>query len=145
MITQHNPDWNLIKNKARTMTDEALEYSRNDALEASRMAQQLEQAGFRVLKSSGFYLDEATIYASELQRRKQNADTELDGTPYIVLSDDDTYDGIDFAHVYLLTEAGSDTLTDSGGAKYLKAKHIVRKVPVADLLEAWLRAQGGAQ
>lgn len=145
MITQHNPDWNLINNKARNMTDEALEYSRNDALEASRMAQQLEQAGFRVLKSSGFYLDEATIYAGELQRRKEHADTELDGIPYIVLSDGDTYDGIDFAHVYLLTEAGSDTLTDSGGAKYLKANDIVRKVPVADLLDAWLRAQGGAQ
>ena len=66
---QHTPDFALLTEIARGMTNDALRYSRKDANEAAEMADNLERAGCRVLKSGGFYRDEAGVYATEMKRR----------------------------------------------------------------------------
>ena len=67
--TQHTPDFALLNEIARGMTNEALRYSRKDANEAADAADALERAGCRVLKTGGFYRDEAGVYAAEMKRR----------------------------------------------------------------------------
>lgn len=66
---QHTPDFALLTEIARGMTNDALRYSRKDANEASKAADELERAGHRVLKTGGYYKDEAGIYAAEMKRR----------------------------------------------------------------------------
>lgn len=56
---------------------------------------------------------------------------------YIVLSDDDTFDSVDNCYVYVLTEEGSDDVSDSGGFKHLDEKHIIEKISLADLLDCY--------
>jgi hypothetical protein len=56
---------------------------------------------------------------------------------YIVLSDDDTFDSVDNCYVYVLTEEGSDDVSDSGGFKHLDEKHIIEKISIADLLDCY--------
>ena len=51
------------------MTVAALRYSANDASEAADAADDIERAGCRVSKSSGYYRDEASVYRAELRRR----------------------------------------------------------------------------
>mgnify|MGYP003152237803 CR=1 FL=1 len=67
--TQQTPDFALLNENARGMTNDALRYSRKDANEAADAADALERAGCRVLKTGGFYRDEAGIYAAEMKRR----------------------------------------------------------------------------
>ena len=67
--TQHTPDFALLTEIARGMTNDALRYSRKDANEAADAADALERAGCRVLKTGGFYRDEAGVYATEMKRR----------------------------------------------------------------------------
>ena len=66
---QHTPDFALLTEIARGMTNAALFYSRKDANEAADAADALERAGCRVLKTGGFYRDEAGVYAAEIKRR----------------------------------------------------------------------------
>lgn len=62
-------DFAEIRRRARTMTVAALRYSANDASEAADAADDIERAGCRVSKSSGYYRDEASVYRAELRRR----------------------------------------------------------------------------
>jgi hypothetical protein len=64
-------DWNATARRARAMTNEALEWSALDAADAARAADELERAGCRVSKSGGYYMDEATVYRAEIQRRRE--------------------------------------------------------------------------
>jgi hypothetical protein len=59
----------ITKKRLREMTNEALEYGRRDASEAAEMAESLERNGYAVLKSGGYYRDEASAYGAELRRR----------------------------------------------------------------------------
>ena len=63
------PELTRITTRARYMGAEALAYSANDAYEASQAADALERAGCPVLKTGGYYSDEAAIYSEELRRR----------------------------------------------------------------------------
>lgn len=56
---------------------------------------------------------------------------------YVVLSDGDTYDGVDSSYVYVLTEVGNDALCDAGGMKELDDEHIVEKISIAELLDCY--------
>ena len=67
--TQHTPDFAALTEIARGMTNDALRYSRKDANEAAEMADDLERAGCRVLKTGGYYRDEAGVYGAEMRRR----------------------------------------------------------------------------
>lgn len=67
--TQTTPDFAALRTRARNMTDAALVYSATDAAEAAEAAEALERAGCRVLKTGGYYRDEATVYRAELRRR----------------------------------------------------------------------------
>jgi hypothetical protein len=48
---------------------EGLRYSAEDAYEAALMAEALEANGIRVMKTGGYYRDEATVYRAEMRRR----------------------------------------------------------------------------
>lgn len=67
--TQHTPDFALLTEIARGMTNDALRYSRKDSNEAASAADDLERAGCRVLKTGGYYRDEAGVYGAEMKRR----------------------------------------------------------------------------
>jgi hypothetical protein len=69
MTMQQNIDTAEITRRARRMSVEALRYSAKDASEAALAAEDLERAGCRVLKTGGYYRDEATVYRTELRRR----------------------------------------------------------------------------
>lgn len=69
MKQQHTPDFSAIEDRARQMTDSALAWSRQDANGAAEAADALELAGCRVLKTGGWYRDEAGVYAAEIRRR----------------------------------------------------------------------------
>lgn len=56
---------------------------------------------------------------------------------YVVLSDGDTYDGVDNSFVYILTDVGNDALCDAGGMKELMDEHIVEKISIAELLDCY--------
>ena len=56
---------------------------------------------------------------------------------YVVLSDGDTYDGVDTSFVYVITGEGDDVLSDSGGFKHLDDKFIVEKISIAELLDCY--------
>lgn len=138
--TQHTPDLAMLKAKARNMSDEALNYSRNDAMAASRAIETLERAGLKVLKTSGYYLDEAGVYSAELERRKQ-IDDGCAGEPIVVLGDGDTYDIAYNSHLYVITQDGYDELINTPGAMKLRPDHIARKIPMLDLFDAWVELQ----
>lgn len=67
--TQHTPDFAALTERARNMTNDALRYSRKDANEAAKAADELDRAGYKVLKSGGYYRDEAGVYGAEMRRR----------------------------------------------------------------------------
>lgn len=69
-MTQTTPNFADLAARARKMSVPALIYSRRDAAEAARAADALELAGCRVLKTGGYYRDEASVYARELDRRQ---------------------------------------------------------------------------
>lgn len=62
---------------------------------------------------------------------------EPDTYEYVVLSDGDTFDGVDNAFVYVITEEGDDELMNAGGFKNLDEKHIIEKISIADLLDCY--------
>lgn len=68
-MTTTTLDFRATETRARRMTNDALRYSAQDASEAAVMADSLELDGFRVLKSGGYYRDEAGVYRAELKRR----------------------------------------------------------------------------
>lgn len=68
-MTQHTPDFAALKERARNMSKDALLYSIRDCSNAADMADRLELAGMRVLKTGGFYRDEISVYARELRTR----------------------------------------------------------------------------
>lgn len=70
MTTQHTPDFDAIRARAREMTEQALLWSIHDCMEAAGWAGEIEKAGCRVGKTEGYYTDEAAIYRAELNRRK---------------------------------------------------------------------------
>jgi len=77
---QRNPDWNDLEKRARKMSDEALAYSANDAMEAAECAEAIEREGIperSCAKSGGYYRDEATIYRTELRKRANKNDKVL--------------------------------------------------------------------
>jgi hypothetical protein len=57
--------------------------------------------------------------------------------PYVVLSDNDTYDGVDTSHIFFLTEEGTDKLSNSGGMKHVPPSMITHIVSIADLVEVY--------
>lgn len=67
--TQHTPDFEMLRRIAARMSPAALLWTANDASAAAEMAEKLERAGCRVLKSSGYYRDEASFYRAEYRRR----------------------------------------------------------------------------
>jgi hypothetical protein len=56
---------------------------------------------------------------------------------YVVLSDKDTYDGVDNSWVFFLTEEGDEELSLSGGMKHVDHEKISHVVSIADLLEIY--------
>lgn len=71
MTTQHTPDFDAIRARAREMTEQALLWSIQDCYEAAGWASEIEKAGCRVGKTEGYYTDEAAIYRAELNRRER--------------------------------------------------------------------------
>lgn len=67
--TQTSPDFSSLKTRARQMSTAALAYSITDCIKAAEAARALELAGCRVSKTEGYYMDEASVYSAELQRR----------------------------------------------------------------------------
>ena len=63
-------DFTLTKRIAKRMTREALKYTIKDCWEACQMAEKIERAGLRTLKSGGYYRDEGSVYRAELARRR---------------------------------------------------------------------------
>ena len=59
----------------------------------------------------------------------------MDNHEYVVLGDNDTYDGIEGCHVYVITEKGSDQVDYMGGFKQLDDKFVVEKISIAFLLD----------
>ena len=57
--------------------------------------------------------------------------------PYVVLSDDDTYDGIDSSHIFFLTEEGNEELSNSCCMKAVAPSMITHIVSIADLLDCY--------
>jgi len=57
--------------------------------------------------------------------------------PYVVLSDHDTYDGIDSSAVYFLTDVGVEELSNSGGMKHIDHTMITHTVSIAYLVEIY--------
>ena len=51
------------------MSDAALVYSYTDANFAAEMAEEFERQGLAVLKTGGYYRDEASVYLAEMKQR----------------------------------------------------------------------------
>ena len=68
-ITPRQLDWEATQNKAKSMTIEMLEYAIRDCRQAGLNALAIEQSGFRVDKSQGYYSDESSVYHNELNNR----------------------------------------------------------------------------
>ena len=66
---QSTPDFALLTEKASGMTNAELMWSRQDAASAAEHADALERAGCRVMKTGGYYRDEAGVYGAEMRRR----------------------------------------------------------------------------
>lgn len=66
---QTTPNFAEIARRARRMDAGSLAWSRRDARDAAAMADALEAAGCAVLKTGGYYRDEAGVYAAEQRRR----------------------------------------------------------------------------
>ena len=70
MTTNERPfPWAAMEERAREMSACQLFYARTDARKAAEMARDIEQQGFRVLKSEGYYMDEISVYVREMRRR----------------------------------------------------------------------------
>jgi len=67
--TQTTPDFGSLKTRARSMSDAALVYSYTDANFAAEMAEEFERQGLAVLKTGGYYRDEASVYLAEMKQR----------------------------------------------------------------------------
>lgn len=65
-------DWKATEKRAREMSLEALEYSRDDAWEAADASWAMERAGYRTDKGSSYYQDEGWVYQTEINRRKRS-------------------------------------------------------------------------
>lgn len=63
-------DWNAVKVRAAGMSVDALRWSIEDCRQAAQAADLLEAAGYRISKSSGYYRDELSVYATELASRQ---------------------------------------------------------------------------
>jgi len=61
---------------------------------------------------------------------------------YAVLSDDDTFDGVDNVMIYRLDNQGDDTLFDTGRFKSVDDANIVDSVSLSDLLALWNETHG---
>ena len=57
--------------------------------------------------------------------------------PYVVLSDHDTYDGIDSSAVYFLSDEGVEELSNSDGMKHIDHTMISHTVSIAYLVEVY--------
>jgi|SanBayMetagenome_1026888.scaffolds.fasta_scaffold12767_4 hypothetical protein len=57
--------------------------------------------------------------------------------PYVVLSDHDTYDGIDTSHIFFLTEEGNEELCNNGDMKEVAPSMITHIVSIAELVEVY--------
>ena len=57
--------------------------------------------------------------------------------PYVVLSDHDTYDGIESSAVYFLTDEGVEELSNSGGMKEIAPSMITHIISIAELVEVY--------
>lgn len=79
-MTQRTPDFAALKERARRMSTDALLYSIRDCSNAAVMADKLEIAGLRVLKTAGFYRDEISVYAHELRTRADGWQRHQDNT-----------------------------------------------------------------
>jgi hypothetical protein len=66
----HQGWWERMEERAREMTIDALWHSRLDCIEAGRFAWELEKGGCPVTKPQGRYIDESTVYAMEMDRRR---------------------------------------------------------------------------
>lgn len=62
-------NWGAVTERAVSMSPAALRYAIRDCIEAGKAAWALEKAGRKVLKSQGYYHDEASVYRAELKRR----------------------------------------------------------------------------
>lgn len=56
---------------------------------------------------------------------------------YVVLSDGDTYDGVDNSFVYVLTDVGNEILCNSDGIDQVSTEHIIEKISIAELLDCY--------
>lgn len=66
-------DWQAVETKARGMRAASLVYVIEDCRKAAQAADDLERAGcYPLLKSSGYYRDEASVYHAELKRRQRH-------------------------------------------------------------------------
>lgn len=62
-----NIDWNAKEAIARNMTDADLHYARLDCVKTAQVMGTGEMIG----KDAAYYMDEASIYARELDRRRK--------------------------------------------------------------------------
>ena len=61
---------------------------------------------------------------------------------YAVLSDNDTFDGVDNVMIYRLDNQGDDTLFNTGRFKSVDDANIVDSVSLSDLLALWNETHG---
>lgn len=64
-------DWTATEKQARAMTDASLLFAIRDCRKAGVASRHLENAGMRVSKTEGFYLDESYVFHKELTRRRK--------------------------------------------------------------------------
>lgn len=68
-------DFKAMWVRAKGKSDAELEAAIKDCRKAALMAEELEEAGYRVLKTGGYYMDEASVYEDILRRRQAKAGT----------------------------------------------------------------------
>jgi len=76
---QRQLNFKETQERAKAMTWDQLMFARHDCMAAAKAAQEIEAAGHKVDKDSGYYYDESGVYAAEMRDRRRNAEARNNG------------------------------------------------------------------